>query len=215
MTQTGFQCSLELAGKRAYAIGMSLLSLLAALLLFGDVLAEPSYPPNAISGGTVVAALHAQSGGATQVDILSGEEPFASSSKTALQNWDLQSGAGAANLVVVYFRQPGIYYLGDAGEEVRCTAANAFLPCPKYIVGPAYPAQASAQGSVILRMEIADDGGIRDIQTLKGMGVFTEASVDAVRKWRFSPAEDEKGMKKASRAYAVFVYRFPVTTPKR
>jgi TonB family protein len=183
------------------------------LMVGSEAFVEPAYPPNTISGGTVVAKLHSVSGSATHVDIVSGEEPFASSSKAALQNWSLHSEKDA--LVVVYFRQPNLYYMGDAGQEIRCSGEDATLPCPNYVVGPAYPAHASGQGSVVLRLEIGDDGSVFDVRTLKAMGVFTEISVEAVRKWRFSPAEDARGMKKASRAYAVFVFRFPLIQQKK
>ncbi len=190
---------------------MCFITLLTVLIVLGsDTFTEPSYPPHAVAGGTVVAHLRAVPGGAAQVDIVSGEEPFVSSCKAALQNWNLPSEKHGANLVVVHFRPPNIYYMGYEGERVRCSDADKSLPCPVYVVGPAYPAQSSAQGMVILRLEIGDDGQIQSVRTIKGMGVFTEASADAVRKWRFTPSIDERGVKKASSAYAVFVYRFPV-----
>ena len=57
---------------------------------------------------------------------------------------------------------------------------------------------------------MAADGSILDVRTIQAMGVLTDVSVAAVRKWKFTPAEDARGVKEASHAYAVFVYRFPV-----
>ena len=89
------------------------------------------------------------------------------------------------------------------------------MPCPKYVVGPAYPAQAVGQGSVILKVEVAADGSILDVRTIQAMGSLTDVSVAAVRKWKFTPAEDARGVKAASHAYAVFVYRFPVIAKEK
>ena len=151
----------------------------------------------------------------SDIKILSGEEPFVSSSKAALQSWNLHPEKDGGDLVVVHFRQPNLYYMGDAEEEIRCTGADPSMPCPKYVVGPAYPAQAVGQGSVILKVEVAADGSILDVRTIQAMGALTDVSVAAVRKWKFTPAEDARGLKKASHAYAVFVYRFPVIAKEK
>jgi hypothetical protein len=206
----------ELAGKREYPIEMSLLNLFALLLMFGsDTYGEFAYPPNAVSGGTVVAELHSVSGSGSDAKIISGSEPFVSSTKATLQNWNLHPEKDGADLVVVHFRQPNLFYVGDSGEEIRCAKADRSLPCPRYVVGPAYPTQSLSQGSVVLKVEIGENGAVMGVRTLKAMGVLTDVSVEAVRKWKFIPAEDSSGAKKPSQAYAVFVYRFPVTQEKR
>jgi TonB family protein len=208
--------ALEFKGARAYAISMGFIHLLSMVVMLGsDVLAEPAYPPNTISGGTVVAELRPISGGAAQVRILSGEEPFVSSSKTALQKWNLPSEKGGPNLVVVHFRQANLYYVGSAEEEINCAGVAQSLPCPRKIVRPSYPAQSLGQGSVVLQVDVGEDGGILNIRTLKGIGALAEISVEAVRQWKFSPAEDVRGLKTASRAYAVFVYRTPVIEQRK
>ena len=194
---------------------MSFINILALWLMLGsDTVKGPLYPPNAVSGGTVVAEL-AFVAGVSDIKILSGEEPFVSSSKAALQSWNLHPEKDGGDLVVVHFRQPNLYYMGDAKEEIRCTGADPSMPCPKYVVGPAYPAQAVGQGSVILKVEVAADGSILDVRTIQAMGALTDVSVAAVRKWKFTPAEDARGVKEASHAYAVFVYRFPVISKEK
>jgi hypothetical protein len=195
---------------------MNLLNLLMMLFVFSsDGITEPVYPPMSISGGTVIAELRSVSGGATEVRVLSGEEPFVSSSKAALQNWSLNSEKEGVDLVVVYFRQPTLYIVGNNSEEMTCTGADRSVPCPKHIVGPAYPALSVEKGSVVLRVEVGADGRISEIRTLKGMGVYTDVSTQAVREWTFAPAEDAEGVKKASHIYAVFVYLIPTNTNTR
>ena len=164
--------ALELPGQRAYAIGMSLINLIALCVMLGsDTVVGPRYPPNAVSGGTVVAELVSVAGGVSDIKILSGEEPFVSSSREALQSWKLHPEKDGGDLVVVHFRQPNLYYIGDAEEEIRCAGADPSMPCPKYVVGPAYPPQAVGQGSVILKVEVAADGSVLDVRTIQAMGV--------------------------------------------
>jgi TonB family protein len=195
---------------------MSLINLIALWLILGaDTVVGPKFPPNAVSGGTVVAAVLSGAVGVSDIKILSGEEPFVSASRAALQRWNLHPEKDGADLVVVHFRQPNLHYIGDAGEEIRCVGANPSMPCPKYVVAPAYPPQAVGQGSVILKVEVAADGSVLDVRTLQAMGVLTDVSVAAVRKWKFTPAEDERGIREASHAYAVFVFRFPVIGKKK
>ena len=179
-------------------------------MLGSDTVMGPLYPPNTVSGGTVVAELASGANGVSDIKIISGEDPFVSSSKAALQSWNLHPEKDGGELVVVHFRQPNLYYMGNAEEEIRCAGADPSLPCPKNIVGPAYPAQAVGQGSVILKVAVAADGSVLDVRTIQAMGGLTDVSVAAVSKWKFTPAEDARGVKRASHAYVVFVYRFPV-----
>jgi TonB family protein len=195
---------------------MSLINLLALWLMLGaDTVVGPLYPPNVVSGGTVIAELVSGAGGVSDIKILSGEEPFVSSSRAALQSWNLHPGKAGGDLVIVHFRQPNLYYMGDAQEEIRCAGADPSMPCPKYVTGPAYPAQAVGQGSVILKVEVAADGSILSVRTIQAMGALTDVSVTAVRKWKFTPAENARGLKEASHAYAVFVYRFPLINKEK
>ena len=68
---------------------------------------------------------------------------------------------------------------------------------------------------MILKVDVAADGSILKVGTIQAMGVLTDVSVAAVRKWKFTPAEDARGVKEASHAYAVFVYRFPVINTEK
>ena len=182
-------------------------------LLFLLSVVDPIFPPNAVLGGTVVARLHFVSGNVKNVTILSGEEPFSSSCKTALAEWHMKSEPDGDELVIVHFRQPYLYTWGDNKEEINPARPGKSLPYPIYIVPPSYPANALGQGSVILRTEVSAEGKVSDVQVIEPMGVLTSASTDAVRRWRFTPAEDEQGAATSSHAYAVLVYRYPLTKP--
>jgi TonB family protein len=57
-------------------------------------------------------------------------------------------------------------------------------------VRPQYPAQAIAQriqGSVVLHGTVAEDGSIRDLKPVSGDPVLAEASVQAVKQWKYEP----------------------------
>jgi periplasmic protein TonB len=64
-----------------------------------------------------------------------------------------------------------------------------------YQVQPDYPAEArraQAEGTTLLRVHVADDGRIDDVQvdTSAGHAALDRAAAEAVRKWRFEPARN-------------------------
>lgn len=57
-------------------------------------------------------------------------------------------------------------------------------------VQPDYPMlarQMKVQGSVVLEALISKDGGIQDLQVLRGPAILADAARQAVRQWRFKP----------------------------
>jgi TonB family protein len=174
---------------------------------------DPLYPPNAASGGTVVAELRIAGGNVKDVAILSGAEPFAGSSMSALSQWRLQPDVKGSQLAVVYFRQPYLHNITPVEEEMRPAKSPPQLPYPRHVVQPSYPPNALAQGGVILRADISTEGRVSNVETIKGMGILTGASIDALRRWQFVPAQNEKGKRMPSQAYVVFVFRFPLIVP--
>ena len=174
---------------------------------------EPLYPPNAVSGGTVIAELRMTDGIVTHVAILSGSDSFADSCASALSQWRLQPDVKGSQLAVVYFRHPYLQNFAAGEEEISLTKSPPQLPYPKHVVEPLYPPNALAQGGVILRADISADGRVSGVETIKSMGVLTGTSIDALKHWQFVPAQNEKGKKIRSQAYVVFVFRFPLTVP--
>jgi protein TonB len=57
-------------------------------------------------------------------------------------------------------------------------------PAPEY---PAHARSAHIEGTVILRVIVAKDGNVKDVQVISGDPELRAAAVDAVRKWRFKP----------------------------
>jgi TonB family protein len=191
------------------------MNILAMILLWSTLgsisVVGPAYPPNAASGGTVIAELRFAAGKVENLKMLSGEGgAFADSCREALAQWHRDSPADGEALVIVHFRQPYLYFWGNRKEAIRPAKVEGLLPYPTFIVQPAYPADAQAQGSVVLQLSISDEGNVTDVKTIQAVGALTSPSVEAVRDWKFKPAEDAQGNRKPSIAYAVLVYRYPV-----
>ncbi len=89
-----------------------LLAILLGVFAAGDPISVtgPVYPPDAVAGGTVVATLHVIAGSVTQVEILAGEEPFATPARDALRSWRFEPGKVTERIpVVLNFRNPGLF----------------------------------------------------------------------------------------------------------
>jgi TonB family protein len=189
-------------------------SALIWLALLSLQIVDPVYPPDAVTGGSVVAKIHFAAGEVKALKILSGEEPFVGSARSALSKWRMESGHNGDELVVVHFEYPYLYRIGKSTEEMQAVNPGASLPYPKTMIPPVYPANAEGQGSVVLHLEISPEGRVADAQVVKGLGALTEPSLVAARKWEFVAPVNGKGENQAAHAYVVFVYRFPIVTGK-
>ncbi len=170
----------------------------------------PAYPPNALSGGTVVAMLRVSSGSVRRVDIVQGDQPFVDPVRAALATWRFK-GPGSDNvLVVVSFRTPNMYATGSAGRDLSSVKPTAGTVFPKRVVEPSYPPNSVGEGSVVLHLGINGAGSVTRTEVVQGLGGLTDACVSAAKKWQFSPALGSQKAASSSDAYAVFVLRRPV-----
>jgi len=188
--------------------------LLSASLIKPISVADPVYPPNAVRGGTVVAAILIVSGEMKEVAILHGEQPLADAARAALQSWRFSPGIVRLRVpVIVSFRNPGLLTAAPATQRLSppgLTNENRALAYPVQVVESSYPANALGQGSAVLQLGIDEEGLVSSVETVKSPGTLTEACSAAVRKWRFRPARDKQGRSIPSDAFAVCVYRVPV-----
>ena len=82
---------------------------------------------------------------------------------------------------------------------VQATAMPAPSQTPPQLlerIAPSYPAEAlrnQTQGSVLLRIAVAADGSVADVQVLESSHsrVLDRAAMDAVRNWKFRPATQD------------------------
>lgn len=187
------------------------MNVLIWLALISIRVVDPVYPPDAVMGGTVVAELHFEAGNVKSLRMLSGEDPFGGPTRSALSEWKLEPKQDSDELVVVHFRQPYLYHVSKSREEISPVKPGPSLPYPRVVIAPPYPANTLGQGSVVLLVEISANGRVTDAKIVQGMGALTEASLEAVRKWEFTPPADANGVKQISHAYVVFVYRLPIS----
>jgi len=196
---------------------MGLISTIGLWFLLGTIsVVDPAFPPHAVMGGTVIAKLQFAGGDVKEVTILSGEEPFVEACRAALSKWRSTDKEKNEELVIVHFRQPHLQLLGKGKETLDPKGAKESLPYPTDITSPSYPPDALGQGVVVLRTDITAEGKVEDVEVIQSLGVLTDTSIDAVRKWKFSPPKGPKGENISSSAYVAFVYRFILisgTTP--
>ncbi len=75
-------------------------------------------------------------------------------------------------------------------------------------VAPLYPPQARpmrVEGSVVLYVQITDEGKVDGVQVVSGPSVFRENAIAAVKKWRYKPAQLDG---KAVESSAEIILRF-------
>ncbi len=79
-----------------------------------------------------------------------------------------------------------------ASPEGRSLPASALGEPGELIqrVEPVYPEaarQQGIQGAVVLNVQIGRDGAVQDVQVVSGARQLAQASIDAVKQWRFKP----------------------------
>jgi hypothetical protein len=188
---------------------------LAALLNGTIALVDPVTPPNAATGGAVIAALHVSKGEVVRVSVLEGQEPFIEPAAAALAQWQFKDGRSGRALAVVSFREPHLLSMGETEERIPPASAPPAMPYPRVVAQPAYPPNAIDAATVTLRLEVSSSGTVASTEVLRGIGPFVEASVEAAKGWRFSPARMGGGDAIQSEVFAVFVFRAPVLAPSR
>lgn len=193
----------------ACAVSLLILVFAEAVTVVG-----PAYPPNAVAGGTVVAALHVAAGSVKSIDILQADPPFEQPVRSAVAGWRFRDSENGDILVVVDFRTPNLYSTDSAEKNLASAGPTRGLAYPKKIVEPTYPPNSMAEGSVVLHLDLTEKGSVSRVKILQGLGNLTGACVAAARSWQFVPARSKKGIAASSEAYAVCVMRRPILPPR-
>ncbi len=97
-----------------------------------------------------------------------------------------KNGAGNTRGQVV---EPAAQIDEDSEHVVELPSASAQQELLRR-VEPAYPElarQQNIQGSVLLEVHIRADGSVEDVQVISGAPLLAQASVDAVKQWKFRP----------------------------
>ena len=76
----------------------------------------------------------------------------------------------------------------DAGSEPEATVSQAELVPPRPLVTPlAYPEGATGEATVVLELTLDAQGVVTDARALSGDAPFSNAALEAVPSWRFTP----------------------------
>lgn len=99
-----------------------------------------------------------------------------------------------------------------------CAAAPTRPPLFESGDGPAYPEVARAQGIegyVELEYDVSVDGRVEDVQVVAAEpeGVFEDAAVEAIRKWRYKPMVIKGETRRAEDVHSTL--RFEIGEPDR
>ena len=94
--------------------------------------------------------------------------------------------------------QPVTASLVDAGSGVinaaeRVSHSLQRMDAVVRPVEPIYPPlaqQMKMQGSVVLQAQIGQDGSVQSLQVVSGPDILASAALEAVRQWRFKPADE-------------------------
>jgi TonB family protein len=147
-----------------------------------DTASSPSNPPESSAG---------QPGSASQEAAPAAKPPSTAKSGGAGSVMDIAGGGllVTQNGKVIYRLPPSKPKMSaaHAAADISATASDTRLI---HRVEPEYPAQARAQrlqGSVVLDVQIAADGTIRNVSLNRGDPVLAEAAIHAVRQWKYQP----------------------------
>jgi hypothetical protein len=145
--------------------------------------------------------------------LLYGLPPFTDSALGALSRWKFRLPPGSRmgrTSVTFLFRAPKVYAQSIAPIMFQPRLSAGDTPAlPSVIVDPEYPVRSIAQDSVILRVDVDALGIPMKISAVHGDPSLRPNAIQAVRSWRFRPAE-HSGTTAASTVYVVICYRRPV-----
>lgn len=193
--------------------------------------AVPQIPVLAVSGGEVLLeASIDKEGRVTAIRPLRHTPPFTDAVAAAVRTWtfapaeDIDAPAPGALpdpatrkpiestvLVAAVFRPPALFAvtLGEPPRDVATPSEGVPYPLVPLQM-PVYPAMALADGVVLLELDVAAHGGLRNSRILRSTPAFDAPALEAARTLLFRPARVHQ------RAAGAFVYviagfRQPVT----
>lgn len=189
---------------------LTTLIVLCGLQLAPVATRDVSYPPTAVAGAAVITLLDLQNGRVRAAEAAYGSEPFVAAAREALLAWVFAPSETRKLLAVTVFRTPHLFSQGSGEWSIKTGKALPGIPVPSLLSEPAYPANASGDGSVAIHLQIDSQGAVGEIRVLKPLGGLTAACVDAAKGWRFVPARTGDDPAVASDALAICVFRAPL-----
>lgn len=178
--------------------------------------------PNVVAGGEVVIELTVDADGVPRRPVLlRSTPPYTQIVLDAVMEWQF-TPARALNaqglaapvegqvLVVAVFRPPSFLNGPTLGEPpVQLSQASADVASPSALIAPVYPVKSLGQGVVLFELQIDDEGRIAESTALVTTPGFEDVSRDALRQWKFKPAE-YRGRPAAASTYVLFGFMPPL-----
>jgi TonB family protein len=166
------------------------------------------------TGVVVVTGRIEADGGMNQLELSQGPAIFIEPSLDSIRQWQFERAAIGdvavpATAVFLYRAQTDLpnspHRFSIALNDTGC---NPGAPMPTTIVDPEYPLDSVAEGTVVLQLTIDKAGRTVNADVINGVPSLTQAAIDAVSQWKFSPADQEG----AGVAVAVITFRRPAHT---
>ena len=215
---------------------VSLLSMLAAVWTIACEAKEPAhfvpanvskagnilYPTSSLDAGVVTLSVDLdKTGQVTGVAILRDITSVSGPAAVAVRSWTympatLDGKPVASTLTINIVYDPG--FLG--ADNIPLQPASQIQPSTKDPVffsaqlntatfAP-YPANAKAQGAVVLNVTLDSNGNAAKVVTMRGVPPLTASATGALKNWNFSAATYE-GKPISSHVIVAFVFRSPST----
>jgi TonB family protein len=206
-------------------VGVSTIGM--ALLLYGSeptdvegpLLAEgalPVLPAQTAGGGEVLLEVGVNElGFVDDIVVLTDTPPFTERVREAVGAWRFHPARSEDGpqqgrvLVAGLYRAPTLFSGTTAGTaSVVLGESSPEIPYPIQTLTPSYPPLASGAGQALLEIAVAESGEVEDARLLRATPGFENTSLDALRRWRFRPAE-RAGLSIPATVWVILAYPQP------
>jgi TonB family protein len=157
-------------------------------------------------------------GAVAGVTVVKAVAPFSDDLARDIRGWRFEPAtedgrAVASRVLVAALVRPAALLFPDPGAPPPPPAgAPEGMPYPESVVVPPYPPNALGDAAVVVEVEVTAEGRAASARVVGEPGAFDEPALEAAHGWRFRPAQ-RAGTDVPARAWLVFVFRAPVTTP--
>ena len=160
-------------------------------------IAPPPRPPmKTVETGFVVLKMYVEPQGKPErIETLQGTGPFVEPSIESVRQWifePLKKGQAPIPAAAVFLYRTRTV-LPDSGFKVSVPAEAAAVqsdspPRPVTVTDPGYPVQSTAEGVVILQLQIDPAGRIQKTDVIQDVPSLTWTVTHTIAQWKFAPA---------------------------
>jgi len=160
---------------------------------------DPPFPKEArekhIEGSVELRVVVGADGNVKGLSVNSGDPVLAPAAVDAVRQWTFEpkrvDGQAVEAEVTVCVSFHSLTARTTDSNGMSCSGPEGVSPGAILSqVPPVYPAKARKkhiEGQVLLQARIGVDGAVQDLSVISGNPELTQAAIDAVRQWRYSP----------------------------